>query len=197
MIINPIKEYFYLCNVKLKVMKTRVKLLFVALTACLIAACSEKPVSPDTPYIIEGEVPNMEDSIVVTLLEDHGSIYEIVARDTVMNGKFRFEEPVKEGWTHLGLSIHEGKYGGGYILSIHVEPGAQIKITGHNHYVNLWDVDSPNPRQKLNNELRNAAREEIKAFVDLENEMTNETHVLHSMAEANRIGAAYQAIIGT
>ena len=196
MIINPIKEYFYLCNVKLKVMKTRVKLLFVALTACLIAACSEKPVSPDTPYIIEGEVPNMEDSIVVTLLEDHGSIYEIVARDTVMNGKFRFEEPVKEGWTHLGLSIHEGKYGGGYILSIHVEPGAQIKITGHNHYVNLWDVDSPNPRQKLNNELRNAAREEIKAFVDLENEMTNETHVLHSMAEANRIGAAYQAIIG-
>ena len=68
-------------------MKASVKLLFVALAACLIAACSKKPVSPDTPYIIEGEVPNMEDSIVVTLLEDHGSYYEMVTRDTVMNGK--------------------------------------------------------------------------------------------------------------
>ena len=49
-------------------MKTFRTMIWMMAIACLmLVACSEKPVPPDTPYIIEGEVTGVRDSIEISL----------------------------------------------------------------------------------------------------------------------------------
>ena len=55
-------------------MKTSVNFIFLALTAILIVACSKKPVSQDTPYVIEGELTGLRDSLVISLFQMDGSV---------------------------------------------------------------------------------------------------------------------------
>ena len=69
--------------------------LLVLFSALMLVACQEKPVSPDTPYIIEGYVPNVEDGMEIALSQYLGNIYEVIARDTIENGKFYFKDQFK------------------------------------------------------------------------------------------------------
>ena len=43
-------------------MKSKVKELIIILVAVLLTACGKKAVSPDTPFVIEGELTGVRDS---------------------------------------------------------------------------------------------------------------------------------------
>ena len=65
-------------------MKSKVKELIIILVAVLLTACGKKTVSPDTPYVIEGELTGVRDSVVIRLsVSDTGGSTRI-ATDTII-----------------------------------------------------------------------------------------------------------------
>ena len=67
--------------------------LLVLFSALMLVACQEKPVSPDTPYIIEGYVPSIKDGVEIKMYQYYG---DLIAKDTIENGKFYFKEQIRE-----------------------------------------------------------------------------------------------------
>ena len=66
--------------------------LLVLFSALMLVACQEKPVSPDTPYIIEGYVPSIKDGVEIKMYQYYG---DLIAKDTIENGKFYFKDQFK------------------------------------------------------------------------------------------------------
>ena len=66
--------------------------LLVLFSALMLVACQEKPVSPDTPYIIEGYVPSIKDGVEIKVYQYYG---DLIAKDTIENGKFYFKDQFK------------------------------------------------------------------------------------------------------
>ncbi|MCR5574305.1 MAG: hypothetical protein K6F78_05745 [Bacteroidaceae bacterium] len=54
--------------------------LLVLFSALMLVACQEKPVSPDTPYIIEGYVPSIKDGVEIKMYQYYG---DLIAKDTI------------------------------------------------------------------------------------------------------------------
>ncbi len=169
--------------------------LLVLFSALMLVACQEKPVSPDTPYIIEGYVPNVEDGMEIALSQYLGNIYEVIARDTIENGKFYFKEQIRDNNTQLALRVNKKEYNGSSSLFIYVQPGVHVKVTGLDHYTELWEVDSRIPRQLLYNELREVSRTEIIELSDLDIALTDENGALRSWEDANKLSKAYQVVV--
>ena len=175
-------------------MKTIAKLLFVAFTACLLTACSEKPVSPDTPYVIEGEVTGINDGLEIRLIEFDGLVGSQIAVDTVSNGKFRFEQVMHEpelNWLAILVTSDETP---GNACAIYVEPGAHIKVIGHDNHVYTWDVVSKVPEQQANKELIEAAKaewEEYQSLAIASHKALNEYREIDREKEPERRKEAY------
>lgn len=145
----------------------KMRTLLTMVMAVLFAACSEKPVSPDTPYVIEGELTGFDDGVEIRLFEYDGFVGTQIAVDTLSNGKFHFEEVMKEpelNWLAILVTSDETL---GNACAIYVEPGAHIKVTGHDNHVYTWDVNSKVPEQQANKELIKAAKAEWEEYQSL------------------------------
>ena len=174
----------------------KIRFLMLMSMALTMSACQERAVSPNAPYMIEGEVRDVEDGAIIVLLENQGELYEVLSRDTLKNGKFSFEGQVREDNTYLNLSLHLGEYYSS-IVPLHVKPGIHVKVKGQGHIAKLWEVACPTPRQLLCNELNEYAREEIIAVSNLSYEIhQGGKEALHSWEDANKIGATYQKEVG-
>ena len=148
-------------------MKSKAKLLFMALAAMIIAACSEKPVSPDTPYVIEGEVTGIDDGVEIILAEYDGLVGTRIATDTLTNGKFHFKEVMREpelNW--LSVYVASEKFPS-MPCWIYVAPGAHIRVIGRDNHVYTWDVESKVSEQQANNELLKVAKAEYDEYQSL------------------------------
>lgn len=145
-------------------MKTIAKLLLVALTACMITACSEKPVSPDTPYVIEGEVMGVKDGVVITLfLKDTGGS-TLLGSDTIVNGKFRFEQVMQEPEQNQTFLVVMDEDFPPMMCNIYLAPGASIKVKGNGPLIATWDVESQVPEQQESNALLSVVKNEYDAM---------------------------------
>ena len=68
--------------------------VFLAVVLVMMCHCTSdrKATVPANEYLIQGELANLSDSIVIGLYVDEGNIFNLVARDTLLNGKFSFRE---------------------------------------------------------------------------------------------------------
>ena len=88
--------------------KMKLNVLFSGLVlTTMLAACGQAPVDPETPYVIEGELTGVSDSIVVRLFQYDGNVGTMVASDTLIDGHFRFEQVMAESINRMGISVME------------------------------------------------------------------------------------------
>lgn len=132
-------------------MKTKI---LIALTIVLaMAACGNKPVSPDTPYVIEGELTGVKDGAEMVLYSLDGDVGNLIARDTVSEGKFYFQSQMEDPELNRLVLYALGDELPTISKNIYVVPGAHVKIIGHGPHIISWKVQSNVPEQKADEEL--------------------------------------------
>ena len=145
----------------------KLKILFPGLMlASMLAACGKAPVDPETPYVIEGELTGLPDSIVVRLFQYDGNVGTMVTSDTLTDGLFRFEQVMAESLNRMGI------YGMGdgfpsMSRTIYVAPGAQIKVKGHDSHIFTWDVESKVPEQQEYEKMMQDTKADYDVYQDL------------------------------
>ena len=136
------------------------KILIAFAFALALAACGNKPVSPDTPYVIEGELTGVKDSVQIRLyLSDTGGS-TLLETDTIINGRFRFQQVMQDIEQKKLFLSAIGEDFPPMLLNIYVAPGAIIKVTGHDTHIATWDVKSAVPEQIERNKLYEVVKEE-------------------------------------
>lgn len=110
-------------------------------------------------YVIEGRVEGLKDGTVMRLLRWEGRVGSVVAFDTVRNETFRFEGQVSAGkLDKLSVNCRAEDFPH-TSLPVYVTPGAKISITGTNHLLKTWKVDSPVKEQQEWNRYTEAAKD--------------------------------------
>lgn len=109
--------------------------------------------------VIEGELANVQDSLVIELYEYDGNAGNRIARDTVMDGKFRFEVETEIEGVH-SASIDNFDIGLQTYSFLWIEPGANIRITGDGLDYSAWQIESNVAAQKTENRFREAVQAE-------------------------------------
>ena len=103
-------------------------LLAVVLVMMCHCTSDRKATVPANEYLIQGELANLSDSIVIGLYVDEGNIFNLVARDTLLNGKFYFRDTVSV--TKKMLIMSDNKGFPGTWLEVWIAPGEYIEIKG-------------------------------------------------------------------
>lgn len=96
-------------------------LLAVVLVMMCHCTSDRKATVPANEYLIQGELANLSDSIVIGLYVDEGNIFNLVARDTLLNGKFSFRDTVSV--TKKMLIMSDNKGFPGTWLEVWIAPG--------------------------------------------------------------------------
>lgn len=131
------------------------KLVFVPalVVIVLITMChctgNKKAAVPANEYLIQGELANLPDSIVIGLYELEGNIFNCVARDTLINGRFSFQDTVSA--THKMMIMSNEKGFPNMWLDVWVASGAYIEIKGQDKLLKTWEVLSDVPEQQEEN----------------------------------------------
>ena len=75
-------------------MKGRIMTICFLLTGGLLAGCSSTPKVPEGEFLMQGELTNVPDSTVILLLKENGNLLTTIQKDTVINGKFSFQDTI-------------------------------------------------------------------------------------------------------
>jgi thiol-disulfide isomerase/thioredoxin len=126
----------------------KAKTLLSFLVIILLVACQEKPVSPDTPYIIEGELTGVKDGLEITLFQFDGDVGSLLAKDTIQGGKFFFKEQMSDPELNVLMVYVSDDDFPSAGRRIYTAPGAHIKVKGHDSRIMSWSVESLVPEQK-------------------------------------------------
>lgn len=110
---------------------------------------NKKAAVPANEYLIQGELANLPDSIVIGLYELEGNIFNCVARDTLINGRFSFQDTVSA--THKMMIMSNDKGFPSTWLDVWVASGAYISIKGQDKLLKTWQVVSDVPEQQEEN----------------------------------------------
>lgn len=127
-------------------------MVVVNLMSCTDATQGEK-------IVIEGKLANVPDSSVIDLYEYDGNAGNRIARDTVMDGKFRFEVKTEIEGVHQA-SIDNDAIGWQTPTFLWIEPGAHIRIMGDGLDYSVWQIESNVAVQKTENRFREAVQAE-------------------------------------
>lgn len=170
----------------------KAKIWLMAVLALIVAACSEKPVSFDTPYIIDGELTGVREGIEIGLYQYDGNVGTRIATDTIVGGKFHFEQQMQEPELNkLTLRVRDNDFPP-LSRDIYVMPGAHVKVKGSGYHIKTWQVESKVPEQIAYDELQ--AIPEYEAFQDVALErtkITNELFAIDRTTEKERYREAY------
>ena len=110
-------------------------ILFVAIVWCLSI-----PAFPQTSYLIEGEVKNVEDGVELILMDVPAKTQ--LATGVIKNGTFRLEaKPIQEGLRKLGVLAMGDGFPPAYCV-IYMNEGSRVKVKGEDNLINLWKVES-------------------------------------------------------
>ena len=127
------------------------------IAAVSLMACTNAP--QGETIVIEGRLANVPDSLVIELYEYDGNAGNRIARDTVMDGKFRFEVETEIEGVH-SASIDNFDIGLQTYSFLWIEPGANIRITGDGLDYSAWQIESNVAAQKTENRFREAVQAE-------------------------------------
>ena len=136
-------------------------------TAVAVMMChctsDRKATVPANEYLIQGELANLSDSIVIGLYVDEGNIFNLVARDTLLNGKFSFRDTVSV--TKKMLIMSDNKGFPGTWLEVWIAPGEYIEIKGEDKLLKTWEVVSDIPEQAEENRFTACAMAQQKELM--------------------------------
>lgn len=113
-------------------------------------------------FSIQGNLKHVPDGTVLELLADKPFGYEVIAKDTLKQGAFSFQDSVPDGYPRLLLRA-QGKLFPKVLLPIWVAPGETVQIEGRNRLVRHWTVESDLPEQTIENQFTEATRSESQA----------------------------------
>ena len=133
----------------------KIRFLMLMVLADVMVAC--KPVSPDTPYLIEGELTGVRDSLVIRLQRWENDLGETIAKDTILNGHFEFEGIIDDVSTEITLSVSDEEFPS-MGRWIYVAPGVKVKVKGNDNYIASWEVESPLKEQHIYDEIEAPAK---------------------------------------
>ena len=82
----------------------------LAMVLIMMCHCTpnRKTIIPAGEYLIQGELANLPDSIVIGLYVNEGNIFNLVSKDTLINGKFSFRDTVSVTKKMLVMSDDRG-----------------------------------------------------------------------------------------
>ena len=138
-------------------------LLAVVLVMMCHCTSDRKATVPANEYLIQGELANLSDSIVIGLYVDEGNIFNLVARDTLLNGKFSFRDTVSV--TKKMLIMSDNKGCPGTWLEVWIAPGEYIEIKGEDKLLKTWEVVSDIPEQAEENRFTACAMAQQKELM--------------------------------
>ncbi len=139
--------------------------VFLAVGLGMMCHCTSdrKATVPANEYLIQGELANLSDSIVIGLYVDEGNIFNLVARDTLLNGKFSFRDTVSV--TKKMLIMSDNKGFPGTWLEVWIAPGEYIEIKGEDKLLKTWEVVSDIPEQAEENRFTACAMAQQKELM--------------------------------
>ena len=137
----------------------------MAVVLVMMCHCTSdrKATVPANEYLIQGELANLSDSIVIGLYVDEGNIFNLVARDTLLNGKFSFRDTVSV--TKKMLIMSDNKGFPGTWLEVWIAPGEYIGIKGEDKLLKTWEVVSDIPEQAEENRFTACAMAQQKELM--------------------------------
>lgn len=146
-------------------MKGRIMTICFLLTGGLLAGCSSTPKVPEGEFLMQGELTNVPDSTVILLLKENGNLLTTIQKDTVINGKFSFQDTIS-GVTPKKLFLLSNDKGfPGMWLNVWIQSGKYIHITGNDRLLPLWNVSSDIPQQKASNDFMALCSSERKRIM--------------------------------
>ncbi|MBD3588677.1 TlpA disulfide reductase family protein [Bacteroides sp. GM023] len=140
---------------------TPVLLVMVCVVMCYCTS-NHKAVAANE-YLIQGELANLSDSIVIGLYVDEGNIFNCVARDTLIDGRFSFRDTVSATRKMLIMSDNRGFPG--TWLEVWIAPGKSIEIKGQDKLLKTWEVISDIPEQQEENRFTACAMSQQKELM--------------------------------
>lgn len=108
--------------------------------------------------VISGHGEVLPDKYAVGLYKWVDGYGEIVATDTIVDGKFRLEVPVGEGFTIGSLFVTSSKIATMRHL-LYLTPGAEVEIDAVDNYSYTWPVKSNVPEQTKFDQFINNSKE--------------------------------------
>lgn len=137
--------------------KKSIQMAALMMGVASLMSCTSAPQGEN--IVIEGRLANVPDSLVIELYEYDGNAGNRIARDTVMDGKFRFEVETEIEGVH-SASIDNFDIGLQTYSFLWIEPGANIRITGDGLDYSAWQIESNVAAQKTENRFREAVQAE-------------------------------------
>lgn len=137
----------------------------LAMVLIMMCRCTSnrKTIVPAGEYLIQGELANLPDSIVIGLYVNEGNIFNLVSKDTLINGKFSFRDTVSV--TKKMLVMSDDKGFPGTWLEVWVSPGEYITIKGEDKLLKTWEVVSDIPEQAEENRFTACAMAQQKELM--------------------------------
>ena len=97
-------------------MKSKHLLMALLAGGLAFGSCTSTPHVPEGKYLIAGMLKNVPDSTVISLYKSDGKLLKQIQTDTVINGKFSFQDTVSSPSPQqlMFLSDYEGFPGARY-----------------------------------------------------------------------------------
>ena len=118
-----------------------------------LASCNQTPKVPEGEFLIEGELKNVPDSVVRSLLKNDGMLLIPVVKDTVVQGKFILRDSISGAEVQKFCLLCSDDGFPGTWADVWVKSGSYTKITGEDRLLPLWKIESEVPEQNVYNDF--------------------------------------------
>lgn len=116
-------------------------------------------------FVVEGQLKNIPDGTVFSLMKREGSVGSMAATDTLQNGVFRFElTTTGNELERYDLMVRDRTNFPPMSLNLWINPGSHLLIRGENPYIYSWKVESDVKEQQFQQQLMEASCKEWEEF---------------------------------
>lgn len=112
-------------------------------------------------FMVSGQLNNVENGTVITLMQQMGNLGISVVNDTLRNGSFSLKWYVEDSkrTESFSLSVRADGFPS-MSLPLWVKAGSNVKITGNDKLIYTWEVESDVPEQVEKMRFVNASRKD-------------------------------------
>lgn len=134
-------------------MKSKHLLMALLAGGLTFGSCTSTPHVPEGKYLIAGMLKNVPDSTVISLYKRDGKLLKQIQTDTVINGKFSFQDTVSSPSPQQLMLLSHNEGFPGVWLYVWVQSGKYVQITGEDRLLPLWKVSSEIEEQQATNDF--------------------------------------------